>query len=471
MRIQDELNLMIEQAIVNNDIYQEAFVGKTKALLDIEKQLDIILTKIRQNPLADFTNSKENQQLEKLIKAAFGFKTVNFMWIRTPEAAPNVFTALTLNVILGDAEPKFLFDEKNGYYDSKHCHTCAITASSSMAVHLNLTAAEYMAIILHELGHNFDRSLWAQIYIIRSLITDLVPIIRTKKRNTIPLQITKLIVKYTQGTAVGKNVFAASLRFFEKILDVVPFFKKLGVGFNKLSSWLTKGIEYIIAIPGLLLSPVYALFSPLAQLINVDTRKQEEFADSFATFYGYGPELSSALSRLESVNLLKINKSNPFGGNSVHKFLTDTAIANRYLIYALLDGTHGSTGTRIVSMIREMENELKKQDLPANLKAALKKELDDTKKLYDIYQQAQYGESDDESLPITAAVRGLVASLFNGRSDYIAKLFSSNSAFVHAESVDEKIVNLKLSIYEKEMSGEITNVERALLLERLNDVE
>ena len=66
MRIQDELNLMIEQAVVNNDIYQEAFVGKTKALINIEKQLNIILTKIRQNPLADFTNSKENQQLEKL---------------------------------------------------------------------------------------------------------------------------------------------------------------------------------------------------------------------------------------------------------------------------------------------------------------------------------------------------------------------------------------------------------------------
>ena len=89
----------------------------------------------------------------------------------------------------------------------------------------------------------------------------------------------------------------------------------------------------------------------------------------------------------------------------------------------------------------------------------------------DIYQEAQYGDTDDETLPITAAVRGLVASLFNGRSDYIAKLFSSNSAFVHAESVDDKIVDLKLSIYEKEMSGEITDVERAVLLERLNNVE
>ena len=39
MRIQDELNLMIEQAVVNNDIYQEAFVGKTKALLNIENLL------------------------------------------------------------------------------------------------------------------------------------------------------------------------------------------------------------------------------------------------------------------------------------------------------------------------------------------------------------------------------------------------------------------------------------------------
>ena len=468
MRIEDEINLMIEQAVVNNDVFQEAFVGKTKALLNIEKQLDIILTKIKQNPLADYSNSKENRQLEKLIKTAFGFKTVNFMWIRTPEAMPNVFTALTLNVIFGDAEPKFLFDEKNGYYDSKHCHTCAITASSSMAAHLNLSAAEYMAIILHELGHNFDRSLWAQIYILKNLIKDLIPIIK-KPKEIKSFQISQLIVKYGQGTAVGKNIFSSLIKFYEKILDSVPFFKKLGVGFGKLSSWFSRGIEYLTAIPSLLLSPVYALCSPLVQFINADSRKQEEFADSFATFYGYGAELSSALSKLESVNLLRINKSNPFGGNPVHKFLTDAAIANRYIIYSLMDGTHGSSGTRIVSMIQEMENELKNPNLPANLKATLEKELDDTKKLYDIYQQAQYG--DDENLPITAAVRGLIASVFNGRSDYIAKLLGSNSAFVHEESVDEKIIDLKLSIYEKEMSGEITDVERAVLLERLNNVE
>ena len=36
MRIEDEINLMIEQAVVNNDVFQEAFVGKTKALLNIE---------------------------------------------------------------------------------------------------------------------------------------------------------------------------------------------------------------------------------------------------------------------------------------------------------------------------------------------------------------------------------------------------------------------------------------------------
>ena len=146
MRIEDEINLMIEQAVVNlmieqtnvnNDVFQEAFVGKTKALLNIEKQLDIILTKIRQNPLADYSNSSENRQLEKLIKAAFGFKTVNVMWVRTAESMPNVFTLTTTNVIFGDAEPKFLFDEKNGYYDSKHCHTCAIVVSSSLAVQLN----------------------------------------------------------------------------------------------------------------------------------------------------------------------------------------------------------------------------------------------------------------------------------------------------------------------------------------------
>ena len=52
--------------------------------------------------------------------------------------------------------------------------------------------------------------------------------------------------------------------------------------------------------------PIYALISIPTQLSQLDRKKGEQFADSFATAYGYGPELISALGKRGTYDNVKV---------------------------------------------------------------------------------------------------------------------------------------------------------------------
>lgn len=127
-------------------------------------------------------------------------------------------------------------------------------------------------------------------------------------------------------------------------------------------------------------------FSMVVMTKNMTDRADEKFADQFASMYGYGPELASALAKtmihysdfdksLKDVPLLNVF----VGLNQIRKNIGSIAS----------DNPHPVTKNRLLNVVRQLEQDLK--DTP-NLTPTMKKKMQDqiiqTKKTIDAHFNA-----------------------------------------------------------------------------------
>lgn len=425
-------------------LYNEAYSGRTETLIKITNLLDIMSDQMRKAPEKDYTNSRENAQLCELLKKQFGFKSVYITWKRYPEAMSNVFTVSSLGALVDNS---IKYDaSKNSFYDSNHSLVVYINADVTIAKKLNISGAEYTAALLHEIGHNFDVSPYMLIKITWSLvriITNIIYPIQIDIGGQYEMQYKvnfQAIMLLLLQTPVGHAAIGMLDKFVEKVSDLIPALKKFMIGVSAIASFLLRNIEKIKApIRMITMVPKVILFSPLYQVKTFFTRKTEENADSFAVFYGYGNDLSKVLVKLENMNLHIDTVKNP-----INKVLTDIALAQREIINTAI-GDHGSTDTRIYGNIKLIENEINSGNYPPEVVDELKKELVSLRKTYDGFIHC----SENNKFVFTIFCRKTLSKLFNGRSDYIAKLFPAYTYTTIAESADnteskdEKIFDMR----------------------------
>lgn len=410
----------------NNDLFTEAYSGKTKTLLKIEKLLDDMSNRMKVDPDADYTNSFENKQICNLFKEQFGFKNVYIIWRRTPRMAPNAFTLISVNVLWRD-KGKFYDKNKKNFYDKHHKHTVYIEISQSMARDMDLSGAEYLAIILHEIGHNFDASPYMVISVIFNWIKLLAQIItrtviidpETQERMIVKRINPQAILSMVLSTNPGKAVYGTIQHAFELIKDVFKPIKRFMSFLRMVSSEFIKAIikitTPILIVPQTLM---YGILSPVYHLMTVPTRKTEIFADSFALYYGYSVELSKALDKLTDGLMTRNSKGKVVELTGINRLLTDIAMTQYYLTLVLIGADHGSNETRLLTNMKIIEKELNENKYPPEVEKDLRNQINGLKEVYSVFKSG--GE---QSLALLGGAREIVESIFGGRSDYIAKFF------------------------------------------------
>lgn len=383
----NEINLEHERCLNEAvEFVNEAYVGKTPILLQIEDQINQIRGKITQYD--DFDADPEVQKLNRLFEQQFGMDV--FALHIDPHNTINAYT-MTLSKsfemgkinyskwIIADRKDGFKFKPNNGFCISSVVYY-------GLFNHPDLTDGEVLATILHELGHNFA-----------DFIDDKIKIQNRKIMKSIESAIlmdTILIIICTAGIATIPAIALYKHRHDRFSNDVRR--KKEQQNQNRKYS-KTKGKtagrnakvnDFFDTLGSVMykynpINRIFARISHKSRQLYADELKQsarksldrrnEIIADKFAGVYGYGPELGSALDKMGSIpsNSSKWISRLP-GGDKVNKFWEE--------IYKDINefDCHPHHIQRINENIKLLKDELNQEEMDPKMKKVI---LDQIKEL------------------------------------------------------------------------------------------
>jgi hypothetical protein len=372
----------------DNYILNEAYIGKTKTLLEIEDQIGLVREKI--SFYKNINQSEEMLKLNRLIEKQFNPKLSAIQVIKS-----NLFNVST-NIIGWKFDivdnikmsEMVIGDRKNGYRFKNGNNFCLlIDISYGILASKELSNGEILAFILHEIGHNFADCIYDKIEI---------------NDRTISNNLKKIIIKNKIALIFAAFSSASTTSEFINILDSK----------NRLNNQkqLQKQIKLQSKKPNFIKEIINGMIGrcndlesfsqeicsrlfgrnemrrSLDFLNNVNgadsakksiSRQNEVLADKFAAIYGYGVELSSGLSKLygEVTPAKKfINRFGNFGEKINQSY--DQLLRELYNF-----DSHGQPIQRIYSTIKTLKNELGKKDLDPKLKKSLQSQLDDIFKI------------------------------------------------------------------------------------------
>lgn len=332
----------------------EAYFGKTPDVQKLQDTVDTIrkkyMDKYHDDPKTILKDKLFDQFIDDM-KKTFGFKELYFGF-----DTANVFNCYTIPIresTYGDLSDKYEVT-KNGIKYKKDVQVeTLIVCTKRLFFSKDLTSGEVMATIMHEVGHNFTDAV--------------VPI--TLPLDTLKQSLKTFIVNFLSCTKRAiENLVPATISSLKAISTMLSTDNDLVEYINK-NNQSTR--QYLAGI-----------------ITNTNKRRyiDEKFADQFATMYGYGPELSSVLKKIEySRNNRK-----------------DSSLSNLIdAIYGLVDLStdvmfrydYPMLAARLKSSVVILERELEKDEtMPPELKKELEEQISDINML-----AMQYSNIDNNS--------------------------------------------------------------------------
>ena len=391
------------------DPVSEAYFGRTKHMLDAQKNIKIILDLF----YSKFTGGSDYEGFSKGIDLAldssegrkalaavnkafqkqFGFKEFNLFISRDMSTmGPNAFT---VSGVIGYAGAEGLHNfiplsqKSGGYYDKKHEYVCMV-CMTAVILDCMLTPEEVMGLILHEIGHNFQCAPLAN-------LSRFMPFMEMYKR--IMANIAKpsvldtlAIIRDFVGHAVGNEAYTALLKWLDN------YWNTLSPSEQKYWNVFYKSFEETrIKIFGVLrpyydikfLHDIYKGWVPsvLTMMISICGYSGEVFADSFAVAYGYGPGLDSALSKLTATVFVQYNEL--MERDAPTKPIFELAQLINEVTDAILGlDEHPTTQKRLLNTMDKLEREIKSGDLTPTLKKQALKDLNEARSVYNKFLEA-----------------------------------------------------------------------------------
>lgn len=374
---------------------KESYFGKSAELLECERLIKIMIGKLKvsDNKLparavdTKISDWKENKAICVCLQKQFGFKEMYLHWSGEPveNAFSGVRGIITMTSGSGSGMPSVPLKLSNGtYYDTDHNYLCAVNIYAGL-IDMGMTAEEIVAVILHEIGHNFDVSL---------------------------LAITSDIVEASHLAYSIANYGKHATDLFKMLYDILPRIQNWIIGQN-MSSYLKDMLQQIDAyiddnknqlmkrweiwLRDVQKTKMYPLFWVMFIVVynmsndiwlhglyyavwnNAAGYSREVFSDSFATAFGYGPATVSVQSKFTTdtrLTKLLYSKNNPKHAYNEYA----TVIAGCML--TLID-PHPMCQTRMKNQINMLKSEMKASDIPPSIKAAIQRDLDNAQKIYD----------------------------------------------------------------------------------------
>ena len=398
----------VESAMGFNDLLwggdytTEGYIGKTKNLAEVEKLFQDMVGKYGAMSDSDLVSSGIDKdpnlaKINALICKEFGFGSSEVkISLLTNLNAYTVPQSILIRNNFGDMPEA---PTKNGekYYNKKHDYDFyAVLYAHDFRV---LTGGEITALLLHEIGHNFDITTGAILFDVFSYIS---------------------LISSSNIFGVIKKVYSTQVsEFIDGIAFAIQRITPLTIARNMIK----KGCKYMGEFLGAFNLPAFTVLSPFFNVMGLCNpplwmlANKENFSDSFCVAYGYGNEMMSALNKIEDDLLLKGTKIESWG------YLGSTLP----LTLCLFLDPHPENQTRIKTQMENIKKLSADKSLPPKIRADLAAQC---KKSEEIYKK--YLGLDDNSKTCAAAafIRQLKEEHFDGKLDFRQAFFKINALSV-----------------------------------------
>lgn len=355
--------------VIDNILYEATYQGKSKNLMEAEKYLGIIIKKVQSYEYLSpefykFDPNKLNEikKFEECIKKEFGFGRfeINF----DPRPMINAYTspARGIMTMFGTGMPHFPLKKGEKYYDKSHKYFCYVNFFTSFIPEFNMTPGECMAIILHEIGHNFDVSIPG---IIAKKVLFMVDVLNSPILSILydfaPFYLLVNDKFYTLLSHYYSDYASIYAKYMILLEDFSSIFSDL-----RSAAYVKQVVEYIIKGRPL------KLFTDL-----VVGTGGEIFSDSFAVSYGYGKESASFMTKMTRY---RYNKQRfTYSEELSHIPVLNTFLdINRMIIQTATSfvDPHPDMDTRLIFIQKRMEDLSKDNSLSPTQRKIIKKDLE-----------------------------------------------------------------------------------------------
>ena len=154
----------------------------------------------------------------------------------------------------------------------------------------------------------------------------------------------------------------------------------------------------------------------------------ERFSDSFATIYGYGPELISALNKFEP----DISGMVQTGDNYVMDTLSCIGTQSLSLLHMIID-PHPENQTRCKMILEDTKRLSENPNFDPKIRKILKADYEKAKKCYDAFSKQDKTKTKNVALIFS---RSLKEKYFGGKIDFRSLIFRASA--IEGEAINKK---------------------------------
>ena len=368
--------------VIDNILYEATYQGKSKNLMEAEKYLGIIIKKLKSfeygsrefykyNP----NNSKEIEKVKECFCKEFGFGEFDLNLDPRPVINGYTVPSFGLITLINSSMPMLPLRRGEKYYDKSHNYYCYINIFTALILELDLTPGETMAIILHEVGHNFDVSIPTVIARKAAIILTLL---------TAPQQLLFLDIFSYIYSMQDKLITTAA----HYVPDVMKIYSKFSMLFDDISS-----IFADLRIVGDVIKTIMQVGVANFAMRSAIGGAGEVFADSFAVSYGYGKETVSAMDKIS--NIYYNEKRFKYREKLMHvkglNTLIDAENVMVHIAIAIVD-PHPQSETRMIFAIKRLEELSKDNSLTPMQRKIIKNDLEAAKKIRETNMKMEHEE-------------------------------------------------------------------------------
>lgn len=368
-------------------VVTEAYYGKTKELLEIEKLfvpiIDVISKEYsfgatsKDDLLIDGRLLQDSVQLKKIemlfCKAiGLGDLSLTFYNAFSPMSSAYAMNAYNIPSIFIDIKQKIMPKKV-----SRKDLTVKVFIDKGFVHTLQMTPGELIAVILHEIGHSLDQSMFKFMTFMLPDIRDLMhifdptvymPVGGTLSKNPDEKLVSYIVNTYIMGPVVQeiqRYVYPYLHKIWSSIMAHIPVVSKLHTALHSAFMALS-GICGTFSITkaisegkgGNVKNMLFSMISPM----SLFGYGGEKYADSVATAYGYGVETATLHRKMQDA----MSGDNAYMNASkvpLVKAMLDLASCTASIPFMLCD-PHPTSSIRVYSQLKKLRRELKNPDIP-----------------------------------------------------------------------------------------------------------